>query len=232
MWRRDSEGFGLSQQIGSAVLNHLPKSDAASSTNAAFSFASGAIDEADDRINSLKAEAARFEVDRRRAVDRYEKVVAEAKKKEDEMLGKMVLLLNEKKAEIRRLKRKMKTTSRTMVKEDQEEEEEENEDHERKRGMEQMKNGNKAIAGITDTQIYEQDTDVDSDASDGDHAPDEETIPAKKMRVGATSAPVSSASASSSASVSKLGLGVLNSEAIKSKSFVHNFLRDSSDEEL
>ena len=177
----------------------------------------------------METEAARFEADRRRAIARYEKVVSEAKEKEDEMLEKMVLILNEKKAEIRRLKRKLELKGRISEGEEEEGEEVKREQKKDKRSEDNRNENDRnnmahkeAKSMLSDTQIYEQDTDVDSDTSDHEGLASGDSIPTKRLRTGATSAPSTSLNPASDSRAPK---------ATKSNSYVSNFLRDSSDDE-
>lgn len=212
---------GTSLLIGAASLRHQTENNAASELSAVFTLATSSIDAAKEENLRLEKENKRLESDRRNILEKSRKSVDEEKVKEDELIRKFVVILNEKKAEIRRLKRRLDGAS------GQDEEEDEGEDTFDRKSHDAGSSGD-----------YEGDTDVDFD---GDLANKSSERMQSSSRKGsplnldksppsARNAPPPAKKSREEASCSNEG-GMGESKAPKHFSFARTFLGDSSDDD-
>jgi len=205
---------GTCLQIGAASLRLQIGSDAASELGAVLSHATSSINAAKEENLRLEKENLRLESDRKKLVERSRKVVEKAK--EDDLFKKFVLVLNEKKSEIRRLRRLLGGPDVVEAEDDQ--------------GVVED-DGNKKTPDAGSSGDYEGDTDVDSDGEVGS----EPSIFSRRKKSPPSldeapscvvDAPLAKKSKDGASCSDGTGKGDL-----KPFSFARKFLNDSSDEE-
>ena len=209
---------GVEFSASGAVLRQTDSGTCACEFSAVLRHAATSIDSLGEENARLKKENEKLRSDRKKLLEKYEKVVDEQKDVEDKLIAKFVLILNEKKAEIRRLRAGVEGGGGGGGEDDDEE------GDPRKDKMD-----NQDVKSDGD---YEGDTDIDSD-NDGKDTPRNDLDHGRKTDIPSTSKVEESIPTKKSkvdASCSN-AVGENETKSTKPISFVRNFLDSSSDDD-